>query len=146
MRKGQVSIEVILVLIFVIIFLSIFSSLAEDTSRTLEKAIVLDQEREIAIALNSFLKTQEILVEDGYNLDFNNFFYIPKITVPSKNLYCDVYITPSHISINTYLDEIITFNKKVNLNVSKINFQETIVKSCGERLNCYLNDNQVKCQ
>jgi hypothetical protein len=146
MRKGQVSIEVILVLIFVILFLSIFGSLADDTVKTLEKTIVLDQEKEIAIALNSFLKTQEILVEDGYNLDFNNFFYIPKITIPSKNLYCDIYITPNYISINTYLDEIVTYNKKVNFNVSKINFQETINKTCGDILNCYLSNNQIKCE
>jgi uncharacterized protein (UPF0333 family) len=146
MRKGQVSIEVILVLIFVILFLSIFSSLVKDTSKLLENSIVLDQEKEIAIALNSFLKTQEILVEDGYNLDFNNFFYIPRVKVPSKNIYCDIYITSNYISINTYLEEIITFNKDVNFNFSKINFSETIKKSCGDILNCYLSNNQIKCE
>ncbi len=149
-KKGQVSIEAILIIIFLIIFLIVFNNLAKDTIVTLERNKVLDQEAQIANTLYSFLKVQESLVDSSFNIDFNiDFnisFKIPEINIPSRNVFCQVYITPENLTVNTYdYDEIITYNKKINLDVKKINFSETITKPCGSTLECVLENNMVKC-
>lgn len=144
--KAQVSIEVVIIIIFIIIFLIVFNNLASDTVKTLEKQIVLEQEVEISNALYSFLKSQEPLVAADFNISFENDFYIPKVNLPSKNVQCKVFITSSYITVDTYdYDEIITYNKKVNFDFTKINFSEVIIKSCGDKITCKNNNNMVKC-
>ncbi len=148
MKKGQVFIEVILIIIFLIIFLIVFNNLSKDTAKTLEKSKILEQENEIIDALYSFIKVQEGLVSPTvHGLDFNVSFKIPEIDIPSKNLFCQVFITSSDMTIKAYdYDEVVTLNKKINLDFTKIDFSKTIVKPCGSILLCSLKDGMVYCR
>jgi hypothetical protein len=147
--KGQASIEVILIVIFLIIFLSIFNNLAGDTAKTLETTKIIEQESLILDTLHSFLKVQEGLINNPVDLDISDFnisFHVPEIRVPSKNVFCDIYITSSSLTMNTYTyDDVVTINKKVNFDFTKINFSKTIIKSCGDTLTCTLQDGMVSC-
>jgi hypothetical protein len=147
-KKGQVSIETILIIIFLIVFLIVFNSLSKDTVVILERNKVLDQEAQIANSLYSFLKVQESLINDSeFNIDFNISFKIPEINIPSRNVFCQVYITPKYITVNTYdYEEIITYNKEIDLDVKKINFSKTITKPCGSTLVCVLESSRIKCE
>jgi len=147
--KGQASIEVILIVIFLIIFLSIFNNLATDTAITLEKTKIIEQESIILDSLHSFLKVQESLISDPSSFNVSSFdinFYVPEINVPSKNIFCEVYITSDYLTMNSYnYDNVVSISKKVNFDFTKINFSKTIIKSCGDTLHCVLQDGMVSC-
>lgn len=145
-NKAQVSIEVILIIVFLIIFLIVFNNLSLDTSKTLEKNKILEQENQIADSLNSFIKVQESIVIPGNNLDFNISFNIPEINVASKNIFCEVFITSTNISVLTYnYDEIVRLDKNVNFDFTRTDFSKTIRKSCGSSLLCTLKDDMLSC-
>jgi len=144
-KKAQASIEVVIIVIFIIVFLIVFNNLSKDTVKTLEKDIILQQENEIANSLYSFLKVQESLVSSDFNISFKNSFNIPQIKIPSKNVQCKVFITPKHITIDVYDNEIITLDKNVSLDFTKINFSEVIIKSCGDEIFCENINNMVEC-
>ena len=140
--KGQASVEAILVIIFVILFLAVFNNLAQDAERLLKINMIKEQQNDIANSLNSFIKVQEGFVKgfdtDDYFNDFNFSYKIPNLKIPTENFECDINITRDRITLRTEIQEdfFVETIRTVNIDNSKINLINPVLKKCGSEIVC----------
>jgi hypothetical protein len=148
-KKAQISIEIIIIIVFIIVFLYIFNNLAEDTVRTLEFNEIKNQQKEIALSLNEFLKLQESIVnrEKLNIIDYNSTMYIPEINVASQKVNCLITIDQNKIIINTQYDDLfVSTDQNVNLSNTDYNFTPPISIYCGQPLVCKKNNMLIECR
>lgn len=148
-KKGQVSIEVVIIIIFLIIFITVFNDLSNNTVETIELYKIKEQQSQISDSLYSFLKSQEIFVTDvvdnNFNVSFENTFKIPNITIPSKNVECKFIINPGFLNmIVEYDDSVIYYDQNMSLNNTKFSFSD-FEKYCGEIVTCYNVAGEIAC-
>ncbi len=147
-KKGQASIEIIIIIVFLILFLYVFNNMADSNAKTLEVNKIKEQEQEIALALNNFLKLQESILGDAaekYNIvDYNSTFRIPSIQVPSQKLSCEITVSDTSIGITAdYKGESIDYSYATSLSTNKYNLPITI--NCNQILTCLDNSYKLEC-
>ncbi|MFA5746123.1 MAG: hypothetical protein WCX82_03085 [archaeon] len=143
-NKGQLSIEVLIILIFLITFIYVYNNLGEQTVYTLEVNKIKEQEQGIAISLNEFLESQKSILYDSSIIDYNSTYRLSNISIPSKKVVC-------YVDINLDISQMLVISDYSNINTvynSTISNTEFILPhriNCGQEIICDLNTGKIEC-
>jgi len=143
-NKGQLSIEILIILIFLITFIYVYNNLAEQTVYTLEINKIKEQEQGVAISLNEFLESQKNIISDSSIVDYNSSYKLSNITIPSKKIVCyvDVNLDISEILVRSDYSNV---NTVYNTTIDSNNFILPERINCGQEIICDLNTGKIEC-
>lgn len=144
-KKGQLSIEVLIILIFLITFIYVYNNLAEQTVYSLEVNKIKEQEMTIALSVNEFLEAQKNIFNDSNIIDYNATYRIPTIAIASTRMgvcFVDVNTESQTIIVQTDYSNIFT---QINTNIDSTNFYITGITSCGQHISCIKNLTKIEC-
>lgn len=145
-KKGQLSIEVLIIIIFLITFIYVYNNLAEQAVYSLEVNKIKEQELTIALSVNEFLEAQKNILADTDIVDYNATFRIPTITIASKKItscFVDVNLEDQKLIVQTDFSNIYT---SININLPIADFDISGKISCGQTILCKLEDVKIKCK
>jgi hypothetical protein len=145
-KKGQLSIEVLIILIFLITFIYVYDNLAEQTVYSLEVNKIKEQELTIGLSLNEFLEAQKNILTDTNIIDYNATYRLPTIAIASKRItscFVDINLDTQLMIVQTDYSNIHT-DLNINLPNSDFNIPEII--SCGQIISCTIDGALIKCE
>ena len=144
-RKGQVSIEIIIILVFVILFISVYTDLANDTVKTIETSKIKNQQQEIILSFKDFLLFQKSDLVTGYGItDINSSYIVPYILIPSAKSNCIIYVNDNNLSIETTYDNSI-ITTTVNVEIPSTYYATSLTVHCGREVVCGLSLGKLSC-
>lgn len=143
-KKGQVSIELLLVLLFLIAFIYVYNTLAEQTVYSLELAKVKEQTSDVYLSLNEFLQFQRSVFADS-NVTYTSKYKIPEINVASKRVPCKISLSNTNMVID--INSTWIFSEAFNLSLPTTIYELSSEFSCGQEITCFKNpaNNKIKC-
>jgi len=148
-KKGQASVDILIVVIFLLLFLYVYNVLATNTASTLEINRINNQEKTIALSINNFLKLQDSIIGSSTThnniIDYNSTIEIPYINIPSKRQGCVIDINSEKIIIDSNYDNT-TYRYSLDTNLSTNNFILPISINCGALLSCSNNNFKLECR
>lgn len=145
-KKGQLSIEVLLILIFLITFIYVYNNLAEQAVYSLEVNKIKEQELTIALSVNEFLEAQKNILADTGIEDYNATFRLPTITIASKKItscFVDVNQETQKLTVQTDFSNIYT---DININLPTGDFNISGIISCGQTIMCNKPLEKIECK
>lgn len=142
-KKGQVSIELLLVLLFLIAFIYVYNTLAEQTVYSLELAKVKEQTSDVYLSLNEFLQFQRSVFADS-NVTYTSKYKIPEINVASKKVPCKISLSDTNMVID--INSTWIFSEAFNLSLPTTIYELSSEFSCGQEITCFKHTNKkIKC-
>ncbi|MDD4468243.1 MAG: hypothetical protein PHF68_03765 [Candidatus ainarchaeum sp.] len=141
-KKGQVSIELLLVLLFLIAFIYVYNTLAEQTVYSLELAKVKEQTSDVYLSLNEFLQFQRSVFADS-NVKYTSKYKIPEINVASKKVPCKISLSDTNMVID--INSTWIFFEAFNLSLPTTIYELSSEFSCGQEITCFKHTNKIKC-
>lgn len=142
-KKGQVSIELLLVLLFLIAFIYVYNTLAEQTVYSLELAKVKEQTSDVYLSLNEFLQFQRSVFADS-NVTYTSKYKIPEINVASKRVPCKISLSDTNMVID--INSTWIFSEAFNLSLPGTIYELSSEFSCGQEITCFKHtNNKIKC-
>ena len=145
-KKGQLSIEVLIIIIFFITFIYVYNNLAEQTVYSLEVNKIKEQELTIGLSLNEFLEAQKNILEDTNIVDYNATYRLPTIAIASKRItscFVDINLESQLMIVQTDYSNIHT---DIPINLPDTNFDITGVISCGQIIDCNKPLDKIECR
>lgn len=143
-RKGQLSIEVLIILIFLITFIYVYDNLAEQTVYSLEVSKIKVQETTIGLSLNEFLEAQRNILKDTNVVDYNASYRLQNVEIASRRIndcFVDINTTTKQMIVQTDFSNIYTdFNIQLD---SDFNLPERI--NCGTTITCKIVSSKIDC-
>jgi len=143
LKKGQVSVELLIVILFLIAFIYVYNTLAEQTVYSLELTKIKEQEQDIVLSLNEFIQLQKNIIYDS-NITYESRYKIPEIAIASKRVPCKINISQTGYQIDVNSDWIVSYNLNAELPASKFTISSFFV--CGQEINCIKYDGKIKCE
>jgi hypothetical protein len=131
MRRGQVSIDMLLAVITFLVILSLMQPVINNTAQLALDNAVLTQEKEIAAAIAEMIAVSKSLSTVSANgtaqLDFN----VPMLYIPGKlmPMDCNIFITDENVTVSTTFEGRI-LSQSVAYRASGANHPNTA--RCGE--------------
>lgn len=143
-KKGQLSIEVLIILIFLITFIYVYNSLAEQTVYTLEINKIKEQQQTIGLSLNEFLEIQKDMLYDVNIIDFNSSYTLQELKIPSKRVFCyaDFNLSNSYMAVHSDYLNVYTI---ISTTITETEFTLPEKINCGETIVCKLSRNKIVC-
>ena len=144
-NKAQISLEILIVVLLIVVFLYIYTSLSNMTVQSLEINKIKEQQLDIALEVNNFLKTQDSLLDLSKNnyTQINNSINIPSINIASRKVNCTIDINHTNIVIYSSAYGGITTNLQTNLDSS--NLILGLRTYCAQTLGCVLDTDRIVC-
>lgn len=142
-KKGQLSIEVLIIIIFFITFIYVYNNLAEQTVYSLEVNKIKEQELTIALSVNEFFEAQKNILADTNIVDYNATYRLPTIAIASKKItscFVDINLDNQLLIVQTDYSNIHT-DLNVNLPISDFNI--TGIISCGQTILCEKSSTEI---
>jgi hypothetical protein len=145
-NKAQISLEILIVVLLIIVFLYIYTSLSNMTVKSLEINKIKEQQLDIALEINNFLKTQDSLLDFPINnyTQISNSMSIPSIDIASKKVNCTIDINHTNIVIYSSAYGGITTNLQTNLDSSN-NLILGLRTYCSQTLECVFDAGDIDC-
>ena len=148
-KKGQASVDILIVIIFLLLFLYVYNVLATNTATTLEINRINNQEKTIVLSINNFLKLQDSIIGTASTnnniVDYNTTIEIPYINIPSKQQGCVININSEKIVIDVNYNDV-TYRYSQDTNLSTNDFVLPILVNCGALLSCSENNFKLECK
>lgn len=141
-KKGQVSIELIIIILFLITFIYVYETLAEQTVYSLELSRIKEQEQNIALSLNEYFQLQKNATNVSLE-DYETNFSIPEIKLASKTVPCKISITNTSILVEVDSEWVVSYNLNTPLPSTIFGIPQTLF--CGQKINCDLSANKIVC-
>jgi len=143
-KKGQLSIEVLIILIFLITFIYVYNSLAEQTVYTLEINKIKEQQQTIGLSLNEFLEIQKDMLYDVNIIDYNSSYTLQELKIPSKRIFCyvDFNLSNAYLTVHSDYSNVHTI---INTTITNTEFTLPERINCGEIVVCELQSNKIVC-
>lgn len=141
-KKGQISIELLIVLLFLITFIYVYNALAEQTVYSLELTKIKEQTKDVTFSLNEFLQLQKGVLFDS-NLTYTSRYLIPEIVVASKKVPCEIKLYDTGIVLDVNSSWI--FSEILDSNLSNSFYDLPSKVSCGQEISCINQNNKIKC-
>lgn len=143
LKKGQISVELLIVILFLIAFIYVYNTLAEQTVYSLELTKIKEQEQDIVLSLNEFIQLQKNIIYDN-NITYESKYKIPEIAIASKRVPCKINISSSGYQIDVNSDWIVSYNLNTELPASKFTISTFFM--CGQEISCIKYDGKIKCE
>lgn len=145
-KKGQISLELLVVALFLIVFIYVYNNLAAETVNSLELSKIKEQEQDIALSLNEFLQYQRgiSLYPSGEILEYGSTFKIPEINLASKKLPCKIDLTNNGLFVFADFEKEVSYNLKITYESGKFDLPENFY--CGQEIECKYEDSKIKCR
>ena len=144
-RKGQLSIEVLIIIIFLITFIYVYENLAEQAAYTIEVNKIKAQETTIGLSLNEFLEAQRNILKDENVIDYNASYRLQNIAIASRRInecFVDINLDTGIMIVQTDFSNIYTeFNTNLN---TDFNLPSRI--NCGVTIVCSIIDSNIDCR
>src|SRR5574343_1405241 len=136
LKKGQISIELLIIILFLIAFIYIYNNLAEQTVYSLEFSKIKEQQQDIALSLNEFLQFQRNVL--NYNnqeiIAYQSKYKIPEINLASKRVSCKVSLSDTGIIVDINSDWVSSYSLQTNYPTNKFTLPTTVY--CGQEITC----------
>lgn len=145
-KKGQLSIEVLIIIIFLITFIYVYNNLAEQAVYSLEINKIKEQELTIALSVNEFLEAQKNILADTSIVDYNATYRLPTITIASKKItscFVDINLDTQMLIVQTDYSNIHT---DMDVNLPKDVFNISGIISCGQTIMCNKPSTRIECK
>ncbi|HOZ35409.1 MAG TPA: hypothetical protein PLK55_00285 [archaeon] len=145
-KKGQLSIEVLIIIIFFITFIYVYNNLAEQTVYSLEVNKIKEQELTIALSVNEFLEAQKNILADSTIVDYNATYRLPTIAIASRKLtscFVDINLDTQQLIVQTDYSNIHT---DIDINLSSTDFNISGIISCGQTIVCDKPSTKIECR
>ncbi len=138
-KKGQISIELLIVVLFLIAFIYVYNTLAEQTVYSLELSKIKEQEQDIALSLNEFLQLQKNIINYHQNeiINYQSSYKIPAIDLASKRIPCKISLSETAIKVDVNSDWVVSYNYGVSLPVATFTLPSEIM--CSNEIVCTFN-------
>jgi uncharacterized protein (UPF0333 family) len=145
-NKAQISLEILIIVLLIIVFLHIYVYLSEQTASSLEINKIKEQQIDIALEINNFLKTQDNFFEFNNNnyVEINNKISIPSINIASKKVNCVIDINSTNIVVYSSAYNGITTNLETNLDDSYFDINTRTY--CAETFECFDDGGIIVCK
>lgn len=145
LKKGQISIELLIIILFLIAFIYVYNNLAEQTVYSLELSKIKEQQQDIALSLNEFLQFQRNVL--NYNnqeiITYQSTYKIPEIDLASKRVPCKVSLSDVGIIVDINSDWISSHSLQTNYPTNKFTLPTAVY--CGQEITCNLVNNKIVC-
>lgn len=145
LKKGQISIELLIVVLFLISFIYVYNNLAEQTVYSLELTKIKEQQQDIALSLNEFLQFQRNVLNyhNQEIITYQSTFKIPRIDLASKRMPCKINLSENGILVDVNYNWVTSYALTVSYPEAKYALPETV--NCGQEIICTLNSNKIVC-
>lgn len=145
LKKGQISIELLIVILFLIAFIYVYNTLAEQTVYSLEISKIKEQEQDIALSLNEFLQLQRNVLNyhNSEIINYQSSYKIPEISLSSRRTPCKINLSETSIDVDVNTDWVVSYNYGTSLPAATFTLPSEIM--CGHEIVCTLQPNQIIC-
>jgi len=142
-KKGQISIELLIVILFLIVFIYVHNTLAEQTTQSLELIKIKEQQQEIVMSFNEFLQSQRNVLYVTKIEEYVSKYKISDIYLASKKPLCNIYLSDTEIRIETNTNGTISYSQKTSLPATI--YTLPLVIGCGQEISCTKNKEKIEC-
>ncbi len=145
-KKGQISLEAMIVILFLISFIYVYNNLADQTVYSLQLSKIKEQEENVALSLNEFLQLQKNIYFDSNDIiTYNSTYTIPSILLASQRVPCKITVSEQDISVLVEGDWNVGYLHKISPLSMVYSLPSTL--NCGQRITCNLDNvtRKIKC-